>query len=95
MTYYVYIISNNNNSVLYIWVTNDLVRRIYEHKESLIEWFTSKYQVKKLVYYEIFSNVKEAIEREKILKKWHRKRKNDLINKNNPNWNDLYEKIIS
>jgi len=95
MTYYVYILSNNNNSVLYIWVTNDLIRRISEHKEGIIEWFTSKYRVKKLVYYEDFTEVKEAIEREKKLKKRHRKWKEDLINKNNPNWNDLYESIIS
>lgn len=95
MTYYIYILSNNNNWVLYIWVTNDLIRRVCEHKTGITEGFTSKYQVKKLVYYECFSDIKDAIEREKELKKWHRKWKEDLINKSNSDWSDLYDKIIS
>ena len=89
MQYYVYILTNKNNKVLYIGVTNNLERRLYEHKEKLVEGFTKKYNVNKLVYYETTSDIKAAIEREKVLKKWSRKKKEWLISLKNPLWNDL------
>ncbi len=87
--YYVYILSCNNNNTIYVGVTNNLVRRIYEHRNKLIDGFTKKYNVNKLVYYEQTTDIKIAIEREKQIKSWSRKKKNDLINKLNPEWNDL------
>ena len=89
MQYYVYILTNKSNRVLYIGVTNNLQRRVYEHKEKLIEGFTSKYNVNKLVYYENTVDIKVAIEREKTLKKWARKKKEWLIEQYNPDWRDL------
>lgn len=89
MQYYVYILTNKSNRVLYIGVTNNLPRRVYEHKEGLIEGFTSKYNVNKLVYYENTVDIKVAIEREKTLKKWARKKKEWLIEQYNPDWRDL------
>lgn len=89
MQYYVYILTNWNNKVLYIGVTNNLQRRVYEHKNKLIEGFTSKYNVNKLVYYECFSEIYLAITREKQLKKYLRKKKEELINFSNPTWKDL------
>ncbi len=91
--FYTYIITNKNNTVLYIGVTNNLIRRIYEHKNKLIHGFTEKYNINKLVYFEHFDNINNAIQREKQLKKWNRKWKEELINKVNPNWNDLYLEI--
>ena len=82
--YYVYILANKSNTVLYIGVTNDLIRRIYEHKEKLLDGFTQKYNVNKLVYYENTTDVKTAIEREKVLKKWSRKKKEWLSGLKNP-----------
>ena len=87
--YYVYILSNKSNKVLYIGVTNDLQRRVYEHKNKLIEGFTSKYNVDKLLHYESTTDIKSAIEREKQLKSWSRAKKEELINKNNPQREDL------
>ena len=87
--YYVYIISNHSNNVLYIGVTNDLARRIYEHKNKLIKGFSSKYNLVKLVYYEITESIESAIAREKQLKNWHRDWKINLINQFNPEWKDL------
>jgi len=87
--YYVYILTNKGHSVLYIGVTNNLERRIFEHKNHLISGFTDRYNVEKLVYYEICSDIKVAIEREKELKGWTRKRKEHLIDSKNPQWNDL------
>ncbi len=92
--YYVYILASKKNGTLYIGVTNDLLRRIYEHKEGIIDGFTKKYGVKMLVYYEITSDINSAIKREKTLKKWNRQWKIDLIEKSNPNWSDLYNEII-
>ena len=89
--YYVYILTNWNNNVIYIGVTNNLERRIYEHKNKLIQGFTFKYNVDKLVYFEITSNVDDAIKREKQLKGWNREKKNNLIESINPQWNDLTE----
>jgi len=90
---YIYIITNTNNKVLYIGVTNNLVRRIYEHKHKMVKGFSNTYNLNKLVYYEQYSNIIQAIEREKQLKKWNRSWKEDLINKQNPSWNDLYDEI--
>ena len=87
--YFVYILSNFTNSTLYVGMTNDLRRRLYEHKNKLIPGFTEKYNVHKLVYYEITTDVKAAIQREKRLKKWNREWKIELIKKNNPKFNDL------
>lgn len=89
MQYYVYILTNKSNKVLYIGVTNNLKRRIYEHKEKIFEGFTAKYNVDKLIYYELTGDIKVAIEREKILKKWARKKKEWLIEQHNPLWQDL------
>lgn len=90
---YVYIMSNKNNNVLYIGVTNDLIRRIYEHKNKMLKGFTSKYNVEKLVYYECFEDELLAIQREKNLKNWHKEWKENLIRQMNPEWKDLYEGI--
>ena len=93
MQYYVYIMTNKTNSTLYIGVTNNLKRRIYEHKEKLIDGFTKKYNITKLVYYEYTNDVKVAIEREKTLKKWARVKKCNLVELKNPNWLDLSEEL--
>ncbi len=95
MQYYVYILSNDHNSVVYTGVTNDLVRRIYEHKNNLDKSsFTARYNVHKLVYYEVTGSAESAIEREKQIKSWSRKKKNDLITKKNPAWRELYAELI-
>lgn len=91
--YYVYILANWNNKVLYIGVTNNLIRRVYEHKNELVEGFTKKYKIHKLVYYEITSDVYSAISREKQLKGWKREKKNELVNIMNPDWKDLYREL--
>ena len=91
--YFVYMLSNWNNKVLYIGVTNNLHRRIYEHKNKLVEGFTKKYNINKLVYYAEIDDVKSAIEYEKKLKGWTRDKKNSLIEQCNPLWEDLYEKL--
>jgi putative endonuclease len=88
--YCIYILTNKNNTVLYVGVTNNFTRRIWEHKSKLIEGFTKKYNVDKLVYFESFDNPKDAIKREKQLKVGSRKKKIELINKINPEWKDLY-----
>lgn len=85
----VYFLTNNNNTVLYIGVTSNLEKRIYQHKTKAFKGFTSKYNCDKLVYFETFSDINEAIAREKQLKTGNRKRKEQLINKDNPEWNDL------
>ena len=87
--YYVYILSNWDDSVLYIGVTGNLSRRLYEHRNGLVEGFTKKYNVHKLVYYEHTNDVYSAISREKQLKKWRREKKNQLIEAMNPQWRDL------
>ena len=90
----IYFITNKNNSTLYIGVTSDLISRIYEHKIKLYpKSFSARYNLNKLVYFENFHTIEEAIEREKQIKSGSRKRKNDLINSVNPDWNDLYDKI--
>ncbi len=87
--YYVYILTNVSNKVLYIGVTNDLNRRMFEHKSKVIEGFTKKYNLTKLVYYEVTSDVKSALNREKQLKNWHRDWKINLVTDFNPSWKDL------
>ena len=95
MQYYIYILSNITGTTIYTGVTNDLVRRIYEHKNHLDKGsFTDKYDVTKLVYYEIASDIRAAIEREKQIKGWNRARKNKLVQSKNPKWEDLYENIL-
>ena len=89
--YYVYILTHKNDKVMYIGVTNNLQRRVYEHQEEKIEGFTKKYHVHKLVYFEEYSDVQYAIEREQQIKKWIRAKKNNLVETKNPNWNDLSE----
>ena len=95
MSYYVYILTNNNHTVLYTGVTKDLVRRVYEQKitQNRIA-LQQKYKVHKLVYFEETSDVKAAIEREKQIKSWSREKKTDLIFKLNPQWMDLYNRIL-
>lgn len=90
-SYYVYILANNINSVLYIGVTNDLTRRLNEHKSEEIKGFTKKYHINKLVYFEEFSDIGDAIAREKQLKGWKREKKNRLVEVMNPEWVDLFE----
>lgn len=91
--YYVYIMTNKNNAVLYTGVTNDLKRRIYEHREKLIEGFTKKYNINKLVYYEAFGDINNAILREKQIKGGSRDKKIKLVKAMNNSWLDLYDKI--
>ena len=92
---YVYILTNTHKSVLYTGVTNDLAKRVFEHKHHLDKGsFTSQYNVEYLVYYEATNNPVAAIEREKQIKGWNRKRKIKLIESKNPNWDDLYESIL-
>jgi len=91
--FYVYIMTNKGNTVLYTGVTNNLRRRVYEHKQKLIEGFTRKYNVVKLVCYEAFADCTSAIQREKQIKAGPRKKKEELINSINKEWYDLYEKL--
>lgn len=92
--YYVYILASKRNGTLYIGVTNDLIRRAYEHKNDLTDGFTKKYCVHLLVYFEQYDDVIHAIQREKQLKKLNRQWKIELIESDNPEWNDLYEQLI-
>jgi putative endonuclease len=94
-TYWVYILASALGGTLYIGVTNDLIRRIYEHRMGLAEGFTKKYRIHRLVYFEQYHDVETAIRREKRLKKWNRAWKIRLIEENNPNWVDLYPQIAS
>ncbi|MBN2411023.1 GIY-YIG nuclease family protein [candidate division KSB1 bacterium] len=87
--YYVYFMANWNNRVLYIGVTNSLERRYFEHKYKITNGFTAKYNVNKLVYFEEYDDIRDAIAREKQLKKWRREKKNKLVESMNPGWNDL------
>jgi putative endonuclease len=88
-SYYIYIISNKYNSVFYVWVTNNLERRLYEHQNKIIDWFTRKYNINKLVYYEDCWDIKDAIIREKEIKWWRREKKLNLINTINTDLKDL------
>ena len=92
--YYIYMLANSENGTLYVGVTNNLTRRIYEHKNKLIDGFSKKYDLTKLVYYEAFDSIEDAIVREKQIKGGSRKRKLQLINNFNKEWRDLYDNII-
>ena len=93
---YIYILTNDHKNVMYVGVTNDLVRRMHEHKNHLIRnSFTARYNVDRLVYYEYTKNPMAAVEREKQIKGWNRARKNKLVESKNPNWEDLYQSILS
>ena len=92
--YYIYILTNLSNTVFYIGVTNNLVRRTYQHKNKFADGFTKKYNICKLVYFEIYNDINEAIRREKQLKNWHRDWKINLITEKNSEFKDLYEDIL-
>ncbi len=92
--YYIYILTNWDNTVIYVGVTNDLVRRLYEHKNKLYDEFTKKYNLNKLVYFELFFDINEAIKREKEIKKWRREKKNNLVESKNSEWRDLSLEFI-
>ncbi len=92
--FYTYILASQRNGTLYIGVTSDLVKRVWEHKNKVVEGFTEKYAVDKLVWYEVHGSAEAAIVREKRLKFWQRQWKLELIEKLNPDWKDLYEEIV-
>ena len=92
--YYVYILANKRNGTLYTGITSDLALRIYQHKKGIIKGFTKKYNVKILVHVETYTNVQDAILREKRIKKWKRQWKINIIEEHNPNWHDLYDDLI-
>jgi putative endonuclease len=94
-SYFTYILASRRNGTLYVGVTNDLARRIYEHREGLVAGFTRRYGVKTLVHWEAFDDVRFAIQREKNLKKWPRAWKLALIEKHNADWHDLYDSLLS
>ncbi|RJP18673.1 MAG: GIY-YIG nuclease family protein [Candidatus Abyssobacteria bacterium SURF_5] len=91
---YVYILASGKNGTLYIGVTNELVKRVYQHKANLVEGFTKRYCVHDLVYYDQFEDIREAIEREEQIKRWKRRWKLQLIEESNPHWRDLYQDVI-
>jgi putative endonuclease len=91
--YYVYILAKKRNSTFYVGVTNNLIRRVYEHKEGLAAGFTKKYGIKLLVYYECHTDIREAIRREKLIKRWKRSFKMQAIERMNPDWDDLYYEL--
>jgi putative endonuclease len=94
MMYYVYILATGRDATFYVGFTNDLVRRVYEHKQGIVKGFTSKHNVYMLVYYEVHEDVNEAIKREKLIKKWRRAIKYQAIFRQNPDWIDLYQTIL-
>ena len=94
-TYFLYILASRRNGTLYVGVTNNLLRRVQEHREGLVPGFTKKYVVKLLVYYEVFGDITEAIAREKRVKRWLRRWKLDLIEQQNPNWQDLWPELAA
>ena len=92
---YVYILASGLNGTLYIGVTSNLIKRVWEHREGVVEGFSKQYDVKNLVWYEVHTEITEAIRREKQIKKWERRWKVELIQKSNPRWRDLYADITS
>jgi len=92
--FYVYMLASKRNGTLYTGVTSNLIQRVWQHKHDMVEGFTKKYKVKKLVYYEVHDNAESEITREKQMKKWRRKWKLRLIEDSNPEWKDLYEEIL-
>ena len=93
-TYYVYILASKRNGTLYIGLTNNLMKRVYEHKQGMVKGFTKKYHVDKLVYYEETNDANSAISREKQMKMWKRNWKISLIERTNPEWKDLYNNLL-
>jgi putative endonuclease len=93
MSYYVYILASRKDGAIYVGITNDIARRIYEHRIKAVRGFTSKYNITRLVWFEIYDDPISAISREKELKKWKRAWKVQLVEAQNPQWNDLYESI--
>ncbi|QPM69461.1 hypothetical protein RT761_02694 [Atribacter laminatus] len=85
--------SNRYNKVLYVGITSNLIKRVWEHKNKVVDGFTKRYNLNKLVYYEIYDDIETAINREKQIKSWPRKKKIELIHSLNPHWDDLYEKL--
>ena len=94
-TYYVYILATSQNAMIYVGVTNDMARRLAEHQKGEQEGFTKRFQMHKLVYYESFADVRNAIDREKQLKRWTRAKKNALIESANPTWDDLSTRFLN
>lgn len=94
MAYYVYILASQKEGTLYVGVTNDLIRRIHEHKSDAVDGFTKKYGIKTLVYFEETESIEAAIAREKHIKKWNRAWKIELIVRENPEWRDLYPNLV-
>ncbi|MDZ7715536.1 MAG: GIY-YIG nuclease family protein [Balneolaceae bacterium] len=92
--YHVYILTNKNNTVLYTGVTGDIIQRVWQHKNKLVDGFTKRYNVTKLVYLEEYGSIHEAIDREKQMKAGPRQKKLDLVNEMNPEWKDLYEDLL-
>ena len=92
--FFIYIMANKKHGTIYTGVTNDLIARVWQHKNNIREGFTSKYDLHRLVYFEPHGNTTSVISREKQIKKWHRKWKIQLIEKQNPEWRDLYEEIV-
>jgi putative endonuclease len=95
LQYYVYLMASGKHGTLYVGVTRDLVRRVYEHKAKLVRGFTSRYDVTRLVWFEVYDDPVNAIEREKQIKTWRRDWKIRLIEENNPDWDDLYSMITA
>jgi len=93
--FYIYILASKKNGFLYTGITSDLVKRTWEHKNGAMDGHTKKYSIKRLVYFEIYDDFDNAVKREKQLKKWHRQWKVDLIEKDNPDWNELYRTIVA
>jgi putative endonuclease len=93
-SFYVYILASKRNGTLYVGVTNNLIRRVYEHKNDLVEGFTNSNRIHRLVYFEEFADIREAILREKQLKKWNRSWKLRIIEEKNPEWKDLYFELL-
>ena len=91
---WVYILTNRSNGVLYVGVTNDLIRRVWEHRKGLVEGFTRRYGLKTLVYFELYDDIRQAIQREKNIKHWSRTWKVRIILRENPEWRDLYDSLI-
>ncbi len=93
--YYVYILASRPNGALYVGVTSDLIKRVYQHREGMVEGHTRTYNIHQLVYYETYGHIDDAILREKRLKKWTRAMKNDLISQGNPMWEDMYPSLAT
>jgi putative endonuclease len=93
--FYVYILCSKRNGTLYTGVTSDLIKRVYEHKNGLVDGFTKKYSIHRLVWYEVHGNAETAIPREKQIKKWNRDWKLELIEQENPDWKDLYDELVN